>query len=89
MQGAGGRSEVEGGGDIWGADEVSVNQQYELEDSRPQPEYDMVFKQSVGTEDVFLGMSMKNPTTASCENMLVSADSPGVWNCIRAIDYAN
>ena len=58
--------------DIWSPDEVSENQEHEYDDPRPQPEYDMIFKQSVGAEDVFLGMSPKNPTTACCENMLVS-----------------
>ena len=58
--------------DIWRDDEVAVNQHYEYDDPRPQPEYDVIFKQSVGTEDVFLGMGTKNPTTASCENLVVS-----------------
>ncbi len=57
--------------DIWAAEEVLEKQQYEYDDPRPQPEYDILFKQSVGTEDVFLGMGPKNPTTACCENMVV------------------
>ena len=57
--------------DIWSADEVLEKQEYEYDDPRPQPEYDILFKQSVGTEDVFLGMGAKNPTTACCEGMLV------------------
>lgn len=60
------------GENIWNADEVSGNQQYEYDDPRPQPDYEMMFKQSVGTEDVFLGMGLKNPSTASCESMVVS-----------------
>ena len=31
----------------------------------------MLYKQAVCTEDVFLGMGGKNPTTASCEELLV------------------
>ncbi len=31
-----------------------------------------MFKQAVTTEDIFLGMGAKNPTTASCEDLLVS-----------------
>lgn len=57
--------------DIWNVDEVSGSQQYEYDDPRPQPDYEMMFKQSVGTEDVFLGMGPKNPSTASCESMVV------------------
>lgn len=41
-------------------------------DSRLQPEYDMVFRQAVSAEDVYLGMGNKNPTTASCEELVVS-----------------
>lgn len=59
------------GKDIWSTDEVSENQQHEYDDPRPQPQYDILFKQSVGTEDVYLGMGTKNPATASCENMVV------------------
>ena len=44
---------------------------YDYDDPRPQPEYDMVFRQAVGAEDVFLGMGGKNPTTASCEELVV------------------
>ena len=40
-------------------------------DPRPQPEYDMVFRQAVSAEDVYLGMGSKNPTTASCEELVV------------------
>lgn len=35
--------------------------------------YEMVFKQAVSAEDVFLGMGAKNPTTASCEDLVVSS----------------
>lgn len=34
--------------------------------------YEILFKQQVGTEDIFLGMSRKDPSTACCEDMLVS-----------------
>lgn len=68
---AGGDSQGSAGKDIWNVEEVSEKQQYEYNDPRPQPDYDMIFKQSVGTEDVFLGMGAKNPSTASCENMVV------------------
>ena len=33
--------------------------------------YELVFKQAVTTEDVFLGMGLKNPATASCEDLVV------------------
>jgi predicted secreted protein len=31
----------------------------------------MVFRQAVSAEDVYLGMGNKNPTTASCEELVV------------------
>lgn len=43
----------------------------EEDDPRAQPEYDMVFRQAVSAEDVYLGMGNKNPTTASCEELVV------------------
>jgi hypothetical protein len=61
-----------GGKEIWDVEEVSEKQQYEYDDPRPSPEHDVIFKQAVGTEDVFLGMGPKNPSTASCESMVVS-----------------
>ena len=36
--------------------------------------YDIVYKQAVTSEDMFLGMSNKTPATASCENMVVSVN---------------
>ncbi|KXJ80700.1 hypothetical protein RP20_CCG023820 [Aedes albopictus] len=42
-----------------------------LLESRPAPEYKISYKQTVGTEDLFLQMSGKTPSTASCENMIV------------------
>ena len=34
--------------------------------------YDIVFRQSVGAEDIFMGMGGKSPATASCRYQLVS-----------------
>ena len=65
-----------GGGAIWKKEEVSEQQQYEYSDPRPQPEYEIVYKQAVSAEDVFLGMSLKTPTTASCEDLVVKIKLP-------------
>uniref|UniRef100_A0A8C4SNK0 Dynein axonemal assembly factor 6 n=1 Tax=Erpetoichthys calabaricus TaxID=27687 RepID=A0A8C4SNK0_ERPCA len=59
--------------DIWDEEEVPEGSEYDdTFDSRQQPEYEVIFKQHVGTEDVFLGMSRKDPSSACCECMLVS-----------------
>ncbi|CAF3714068.1 unnamed protein product [Rotaria sordida] len=60
--------------DIWQIDEVPDNniQIQDQVDKRPQPEYEMHYKQRVTTEDVFLQMGNKNPSSASCEDLMVS-----------------
>uniref|UniRef100_A0A8D0HR31 Dynein axonemal assembly factor 6 n=1 Tax=Sphenodon punctatus TaxID=8508 RepID=A0A8D0HR31_SPHPU len=45
-------------------------------DPREQPEYEILFKQKVGAEDIFLGMSRKDPSTACCEEMLIKIKLP-------------
>lgn len=40
--------------------------------------YEVIYKQVVSPEDIFLGMSNKNPTTASCEDMVVKIQLPEV-----------
>ncbi|XP_008297844.1 dynein axonemal assembly factor 6 [Stegastes partitus] len=63
--------------DIWSEDEVSEGSQYDdVIDSRPQPEYEIILKQSVGTEDLFLGLSRKDPSSMCCEAMLVKIKLP-------------
>uniref|UniRef100_A0A8D0HU89 Dynein axonemal assembly factor 6 n=1 Tax=Sphenodon punctatus TaxID=8508 RepID=A0A8D0HU89_SPHPU len=38
--------------------------------------YEILFKQKVGAEDIFLGMSRKDPSTACCEEMLIKIKLP-------------
>ncbi|XP_064610175.1 dynein axonemal assembly factor 6-like [Liolophura sinensis] len=63
---------------IWEAEEVPEGSEFDdIYDPRPQPEYEIVYKQAVTSEDMFLGMSNKTPTTASCEDMVVKIHLPG------------
>ncbi|XP_034009028.1 protein PIH1D3 [Trematomus bernacchii] len=63
--------------DIWSEEEVAEGCQYEDDnDPRPQPEYEIILKQSVGTEDIFLGLNGKNPSSMCCESMLVKIKLP-------------
>ncbi|XP_076004819.1 dynein axonemal assembly factor 6 [Genypterus blacodes] len=63
--------------EIWSEEEVAEGSQYEdLTDPRPQPEYEIILKQSVGTEDMFLGLSRKDPSSMCCEAMLVKIKLP-------------
>ncbi|KAF7996967.1 hypothetical protein HCN44_009109 [Aphidius gifuensis] len=63
--------------DIWNNSEIKSSQTVELSDPRIQPEYEMKFKQSVTTEDVFLGMGFKTPGSASCEWLTLKVKLPG------------
>jgi dynein assembly factor 6, axonemal len=47
------------GNQIWTEEEVAIKAE-ELPDDRPAPEYEIIQKQHVGTEDVFLGLSDKD-----------------------------
>ncbi|XP_074134283.1 dynein axonemal assembly factor 6 isoform X1 [Sminthopsis crassicaudata] len=58
--------------DIWDPEEVPEGLEFDdMWDPREQPEYDIIFKQQVGAEDVFLGMTRKDPSTACCEDLLI------------------
>ncbi|CAL8343125.1 unnamed protein product [Merluccius merluccius] len=63
--------------DIWSEEEVSEGSQYDdLADPRPQPEYELILKQNVGTEDLFLGLSGKDPSSMCCEAMMIKIKLP-------------
>ncbi|XP_034039051.1 protein PIH1D3 [Thalassophryne amazonica] len=63
--------------DIWNEEEVSEGPHYDdLCDPRPQPEYEIILKQSVRPEDVFLGLSRKDASSMCCEDMLVKIKLP-------------
>ncbi|TNV74304.1 hypothetical protein FGO68_gene4406 [Halteria grandinella] len=61
---------------IWTEEEVNIKQE-ELPDDRPQPKFDIKHKQHVGTEDVFLGLSDKDPSSMHCDSLLVEVWLPG------------
>ncbi|XP_032052186.1 protein PIH1D3 [Aythya fuligula] len=62
---------------IWNTDEVPEGSEFgDIWDPREQPEYEILFKQQVGTEDVFFGMSRKDPSTACCEDMVIKIKLP-------------
>ncbi|XP_078494861.1 dynein axonemal assembly factor 6 [Ciona intestinalis] len=63
---------------IWNENEVKESNVFAGEaDPRPQPKYEISYKQKVTSEDMFLGMSGKNPSTACCEDMIVRIELPG------------
>lgn len=63
--------------DIWDTDEVAEGAEYEdIHDTRPQPEYDILYKQAISSEEMFLQMGNKTPATSSCEDMVVKITLP-------------
>eukprot|EP00062_Callorhinchus_milii_P026144 gi/632987915/ref/XP_007882823.1/ PREDICTED: protein PIH1D3 [Callorhinchus milii] len=63
--------------DIWAEEEVLEGAEFDdIWDKRQQPEYEILFKQRVGTEDVFLGVSRKDGSTACCEDMVIRINLP-------------
>ncbi|KAF1384063.1 hypothetical protein PFLUV_G00138380 [Perca fluviatilis] len=70
--------------DIWREEEVAEGSQYDdLADPRPQPEYEIILKQSVGTEDLFLGLNRKDPSSMCCEALLVKIKLPDTKKQIK------
>ena len=61
--------------DIWTEEEINIKAE-ERPDDRPQPEFEVLFKQHVGTEDVFLGLSDKDPSSTHCDSLLVKVQLP-------------
>eukprot|EP01065_Artemidia_motanka_P032914 TRINITY_DN39890_c0_g1_i1.p1 TRINITY_DN39890_c0_g1~~TRINITY_DN39890_c0_g1_i1.p1 ORF type:complete len:240 (+),score=113.20 TRINITY_DN39890_c0_g1_i1:69-722(+) len=66
---------VASGNDIWDVDELPG--EYELGDERERPEHEVLFKQRVGTNDVYLGLDFeRDPSSSCCEEMVVRVAMP-------------
>lgn len=61
--------------DIWDEKEVQ-DLPIQKNETRPQPEFDIMFKQNVGTEDVYLGLSNMDPTSTKCQELLIKIKLP-------------
>ncbi|KAM3866177.1 dynein axonemal assembly factor 6 [Diretmus argenteus] len=73
--------------DIWSEEEVAEDSQYDdFADPRPKPEYEIILKQNVGAEDLFLGLSRKDPSSMCCEAMLVKIKLPDTKATDVALD---
>ncbi|GLE02543.1 hypothetical protein PINS_up011381 [Pythium insidiosum] len=56
---------------IWQPEEVpSDDEDDDSFETRARPTFEILYKQSVMTEDVFLGLSDKDPSSAHCEAMV-------------------
>ncbi|KAI9996526.1 hypothetical protein PInf_014254 [Phytophthora infestans] len=62
---------------IWSMNEVpSDDEDDDTFETRARPKFEILYKQSVMTEDVFLGLSDKDPSSAHCEAMVVRVECP-------------
>ncbi|KAM6151869.1 dynein axonemal assembly factor 6 [Rhynchocyon petersi] len=71
------QTSVEKSYDIWNPEEVTEGAEYDdMWDVREIPEYEIVFQQQVGTEDLYLGFTRKDSSTACCEDLVVKIKLP-------------
>jgi dynein assembly factor 6, axonemal len=64
--------------DIWDVDELPTQESAAfVQDERSSPRYEINYKQIVGTEDVFLGMSDKSPSSSDCTHLVIKIHFPG------------
>jgi len=61
---------------VWDPEEVKEFV-VDKNEKRPSPQFEVVYKQRVGTEDVYLGMSGLDPSTTKCQCILVKIKLPG------------
>ncbi|GAX80342.1 hypothetical protein CEUSTIGMA_g7780.t1 [Chlamydomonas eustigma] len=64
--------------DIWDDEEVTDAVEDDIEDGRIVPVYEFIYKQAVESTDMFLGMSGKDESSTSCEDMVLRIELPGV-----------
>ena len=50
---------------------------HDAHDTRPCPRYEVSYKQAVGTEDTFLGLAGKSPSSADCTHITIKIHFPG------------
>ncbi|OBS79150.1 hypothetical protein A6R68_18474, partial [Neotoma lepida] len=57
--------------DIWNPEEVPEGAENDdIWDVREIPDYEIVFQQTVGAEDVYLGLTRKDPSIACCQELV-------------------
>lgn len=63
---------------IWSDEEiVSEDSFIDSSDKRPCPRYEFSYKQTVGTEDTFLGLNDKTPLSSDCTHLVIKVHFPG------------
>lgn len=65
--------------DIWDIDEVSddeLNNDDDDFDDRTQPEFEIMYKQSVSAEDKYMNMGMKDCSSNFCDGIVIKIEFP-------------
>ena len=65
---------------IWQKEQVPIEDALlcrDENDSRPVPRYEFSYKQTVGTEDTFLGINDKTNASSDCSHLVVKVHFPG------------
>jgi len=71
----GGTKPTKAATDIWSVDEVK-DIVVDKKENRLEPEYEILFRQKVGAEDVYLGMSDMDPSSTKCQELLMKVKLP-------------
>mmetsp|Transcript_9381 Transcript_9381/g.10113 ORF Transcript_9381/g.10113 Transcript_9381/m.10113 type:complete len:191 (-) Transcript_9381:83-655(-) len=61
---------------IWDDAEIPSEDALLVHDERPAPRYEFSYKQSIGTEDTFLGLGDKTPLTSDCTHLVIKIHFP-------------
>merc|ERR1712168_316220 len=73
--------------EIWNTEDVDYGAEfYDDNDKRLKPDYEILYRQAIGSEDSYLGMSNKTVATSSCEDLLVKIQLPNAE--MKDIDLA-
>lgn len=74
---------------IW-ANEKRVNASSDgVDQEKEEPKYQLYFKQIVGAEDAFLGMSEKTDFSADCSHIVVKVFLPGCSREVISLDVTS
>lgn len=76
--GAGAKKVTEDPKAIWRDDEIPLEDSIVCRsDGRPAPRFEFSYKQTVGTEDTFLGLGTKTPGSADASALVIKIHFPG------------
>ncbi|XP_055856884.1 dynein axonemal assembly factor 6 [Episyrphus balteatus] len=68
--------------------EAQEKEDNDILETRKRPEYKITYKQSVGTEDVFLQMGNKTSASSSCEDMIIEIEMPEETVAVHQMDIS-